>query len=106
MRLRDLNAEFVRYVQAGSFQRGSTAVSEAHGVIFDCPGCNGGHSVLVWFRDRPVPSTEEPSSARWEASGSTIDDLTLSPSINLDTESARIAKTCCWHGWVKNGDAT
>lgn len=86
-------------------------VAEADNIFFLCPLCfarNGGatgtHSVHVSFAGRAVPdeastrdSTGKPS--RWSASGSTIDDLVLSPSILLDA-SRKPEEGCHWHGFV------
>lgn len=83
----------------------SLTIANAQGILFLCPACfkkNGGpvgtESVLCWFRDRGVPPEAEPGPGRWVASGTGFDDLTLSPSVNVDNEH--------WHGWVKNGEVT
>lgn len=114
MKLTELEATFVgNYNTAtGGFSE-QNEISGAQGVMFDCPQCKS-HSVLVWFANpvnAPLVSPDaEPKPARWTASGSGIGDLTLTPSIDLNTESARKAiadghKACLWHGFVKTGDA-
>ena len=95
-RLADLDATFVRHIDGGNFVEVSCR-SSANGVMFDCPKC-GRHRVLCW--DRTVPAGITPGPGRWDMVGDTLDDLTLNPSINLEPNG------CCWHGWVKNGDAT
>lgn len=74
-------------------------VAEAHGVRFDCPKCHSasGHGVLVGFEGRNPP---EPLSrgangqpTQWHVSGTGLDDLVLSPSIQL-------LGGCNWHGFV------
>lgn len=92
-------------------------VQEADSVMFLCPKCFeknhgsiGTHSVLVTFAGRNVP--DEASSrgndgkpTRWNASGNTIDDLVLTPSILLDS-SRKPEEGCHWHGFVgSNGIA-
>lgn len=86
-------------------------VAEADQVMFLCPLCfekNGGskgtHSVMVTFEGRNVPDeassrdhTGKPSC--WNASGSSIDDLVLTPSILLDA-SREPTHGCHWHGFV------
>lgn len=86
-------------------------VAEADQISFLCPACfakNGGprgtHHVMVTFAGRDVPedagsrdSTGKPS--RWNASGNTIDDLVLTPSILLDA-SLPPDQGCHWHGFV------
>lgn len=107
MKLRELEATFVGKATANSFNEQDT-IDGAQGIMFDCPLCHR-HSVLCWFSNpinAPiVPADMEPGPGRWEASGSSIDDLTLNPSVNLDTQNAREHKSCLWHGWVKNGNA-
>lgn len=78
-------------------------IEQAQGVLFLCPACfakNGGpigtESVLCWFRDRGVPDDALPGPGRWTASGTGFDDLSLSPSVNVDHEH--------WHGFITNGE--
>ena len=104
MKLRDLDASFLRH-EGNFFQRVAT-FAEAHGVVFLCPKCfgeNGGavgtHSVICWRPDR-VPLDAVPGPGRWFMSGTSLDDLSLHPSVNLTGAG------CKWHGWVKNGEAT
>lgn len=82
-------------------------VAEADHVMFLCPLCfekNGGaagtHQVFVSLAGRDVPeeagsidSSGKPS--RWAATGATVDDLVLTPSILLNAE-----RGCGWHGFV------
>jgi hypothetical protein len=100
MRLADLEAEFVATTAHG-YRRVET-FREAQGVFHLCPKCfaaNGGaigtHGCISWFADRGVPSTAVPVP-RWQASGSSLDDLTLWPSIQL-------VGGCNWHGYIRNG---
>lgn len=95
VKLLDLDATFVRHTGNGDFQELPTRAG-ANGVMFDCPKCQR-HSVLVW--DRTVPAGIGPGPGRWDFSGDTLDTLTLSPSVNLEPHG------CCWHGWVRDGDA-
>lgn len=83
------------------------SLAEAQGIWFLCPGCfakNGGpvgtHMVDVTFRDRGVPDhlgshATGGAPSRWAVSGTSMDDLTLQPSVNCG----------CWHGFITNGDA-
>jgi hypothetical protein len=80
-------------------------VAEADHVMFLCPLCfekNGGevgtHSVMVTFAGRNVPDEagsrgKDGKPTRWSASGTSIDDLVLTPSIQLNGG-------CAWHGFV------
>jgi hypothetical protein len=97
MRLRDLEPEFVRFVPKG--WQATTKIEEAHGVSFLCPKCQA-HYVLCWFRDRGVPDDAVPGPGRWSCSGSSLDDISLSPSVNLPGTS------CGWHGFVVQGVVT
>lgn len=83
-------------------------VAEAHGVHFDCPLCaqrraaggdNGVHWVEVTFAGRGVPDHlgtrgEDGRPTRWQASGTGLHDLSLSPSVWLKGAG------CGWHGFV------
>lgn len=84
---------------------------EADHVMFLCPLCftkNGGpegtHSVWVTFAGRNVPDeagtrNSEGKPSRWNASGTSIDDLVLTPSIHLDA-NLKAEEGCHWHGFV------
>lgn len=79
-------------------------LAEAHGVRFRCPGsaCNG-HVVSVSFAGRGVPDhlgshDRDGRPSRWSVAGTGLDDLTLTPSVDVGTPS-------CWHGFVTNGSA-
>lgn len=84
----------------------SEEIANADGVMFLCPVCfvkNGGpirtEHVLCWLKDRPnVPADAVPGPGRWTASGTSFEDLTLSPSVNVDHEH--------WHGYVRAGNVT
>lgn len=118
--LRELEATFIAYrreTPEEMFARGVNApavlftkvssLQEAHGIRFLCPksfaannGPVGTHSVQVYFAGSPVPPdigvNKEGKTVRWNASGTTIDDLSLSPSIQEQDD------VCKWHGWVGN----
>ena len=97
---------FARGVDKPSFflERVS-ALSEAHGIRFICPksfathgGKVGAHSVQVYFSRSPVPANigvnQKGDAVRWNASGTSLDDLSLSPSIQEQDS------ICGWHGFV------
>lgn len=80
-------------------------LAEADHIMFLCPLCfekNGGaigtHSVMVTFAGRNVPDEagtrgKDGKPTRWNVSGSSLDDLVLTPSIQLNGG-------CNWHGFV------
>lgn len=108
-RLRDLNAHLVgQYDAAAESFHYLPDMDGAQGILFLCPLC-ANHMVLCWFTNpsnaAKVPDDADPRPGRWEASGTGLDDLTLTPSVNLDTPSARAQHTCLWHGWVQGGEA-
>ena len=80
--------------------------AHADGILFLCPTCivkNNGpigtESVCVWFANRPnVPAAALPGPGRWTATGTSFDDLTLTPSVNVNHEH--------WHGFIRNGVVT
>jgi Family of unknown function (DUF6527) len=120
--LRQLEGQFIAYRQetgeemfvrgvdkpADLFRRVET-LAEAHGVRFICPksfathgGVAGAHTTQVFFEGSPVPSqigvNKNGKTVRWHVSGTSLDDLTLSPSIQEEDG------VCQWHGFVRNGD--
>jgi hypothetical protein len=132
VRLLDLNASFIGGYESDeartlshidTMQRETKGVQ---GVMFQCPACavglergeeidgervrrfvRGAHYIIVWFANPTeapvVPTSSYPGNAyRWTASGDTLDTLSLTPSINLDTGRDL---GCKWHGYVTNGDA-
>ena len=115
--LRELEGQFLRYRQETAeemFARGVdkpsfflehvSALSEAHGIRFICPksfaahgGKMGAHSVQVYFSGSPVPThigvNQKGDAVRWNASGASLDSLSLSPSIQEQS-------ICGWHGFI------
>lgn len=79
-------------------------LAEADSIRFLCPKCfeaNSGkvgtHSVHVSFEGRGVSKEDDPNP-RWKIDGgSTLDDLRVSPSIQL-------LGGCNWHGYVGHGN--
>jgi hypothetical protein len=92
--LKELNAEFVTAAPDGGLGS-AQGIEDADGVWFDCPRCKDkdGHGVLVWCRG--TDETRTPL-ARWIFAGTSLDDLSLSPSIN-------IPDACGAHFWVRSG---
>lgn len=124
MKLRDLDAQFLGNVNAAEKSAMmQDSIDGAQAVLFQCPKCaigketgekdgrrfvRGAHHVKVCFanpRGAPVAPVEYDDNPRWTMEGTSLDDLTLSPSINLDVPENGV-DSCKWHGWVKNGDAT
>ncbi len=106
MKLTQLDASFLQYASDG-FQM-IAGIEGADGVKFQCPKCSeglektetyviGAHSVICWFVGK-VPDSASPGPGRWAPSGTSLNDLTLTPSVFLE-------KSCGWHGYVTNGDA-
>lgn len=92
------------------YQRVAT-LAEADGVWFLCPKCfakNGGargtHTVMVGFAGRCPPGSYmknlEGQDVRWQVSGTGLDDLVLSPSIQLLCHPPPPPGFCAWHGFV------
>lgn len=112
--LATLEARFVRAAENEGLAHCESFL-DAQGVLFLCPKCFtdnkgsvGTHSILVWFDERNVPTVLKPTP-RWKAIGTSINDLTLTPSINLDVDGDGIRDPgeceCLWHGFVTNGVA-
>ena len=104
MKLANLEATLIKATGPQSFQCGVN-MAEAQGVMFLCPTCykkNGGsvgtHSVIVWWKD---PGALLDGNPTWNMTGTGLDNLSLSPSIDLTKSPGG-----CWHGFVTNGEAT
>jgi hypothetical protein len=101
MKLLELEPQFISATERG--WQDVSVLSEAQGIYFLCPHCfkkNGSigtHIILVWFANRNVPIDKTPSY-RWQAAGSSYNDLTISPSIDLGIDE--------WHGFITNGEIT
>lgn len=128
MKLRDLNAEFLKHVPAAQSPDGHEhhgfvdSLSEADGIWFLCPKCAAGcastesedgrrvfpgvHHVLCWFVGR-VPDDLSPGPGRWTPSGTGLDDLTFIPGDPPRMCSVHLSGSggCGWHGHVTNGEA-
>lgn len=108
--LRELEAVFIgRYKAGGSFHEQGEVMAGAQGLLFICPVPSCSHSIIVWFANAGVPAEAHPAY-RWAASGSGLDDLTLTPSINLDIpwvdeRGVTHPASCRWHGFVTKGVA-
>lgn len=114
MRLRDLEAEFLRYEKRedGIYHVRVDNIAEAQGVMFVCPLCyanlgkrEGAHSVICWSRSRGVPEDASPGPGRWKLDGTSLDDLTLNADPPNQNRSVQLNGGCGWHGHVTNGDA-
>jgi len=100
---RDAGSPTVQVVRPVTYLNRVEKVEEAQGLEFNCPRCSNGHSIHVAFRDRGVldhhgsrDSSGNPT--RWAVSGTSLEDLTLSPSVDCT-----ISNPNCWHGHITNG---
>jgi hypothetical protein len=100
MKLTELEPQFLTCIDGGLRMGKVDTLPEAQGIRFYCPGC-GNHMILVWFADKGVPPEALPAP-RWRAAGTGYEDLSISPSINLDVPGAA---GCRWHGFVTGGEA-
>jgi hypothetical protein len=110
MRLTELDPEFLRVTESGSFQVVET-IDGAMGVSFLCPLCyakngdpRGTHSVICWSSDRGTPDAIRPGPGRWTLKGTSFSDLTLDGERGK-TRSVQLVGGCGWHGFVTNGEA-
>lgn len=125
MKLRDLNAKFLRRdvsaVDPNVFVDGVkhpdgvrllyvpvATLAEADGITFECPICKGTkrqHSVICWFVGK-VPDDAVPGPGRWTPNGTGLDDLTFVPGKPPIAVSVQLlGEGCRWHGFVKKGEA-
>ena len=106
MRLKDLEAEFVKHDGASGHHIVST-LAEADGIMHLCPKCfhdNSGsvgtHSMLLWFRGH-VPDNVTPGPGRWTPQGTGMDDLTFVPG-NPPMATSILCTGHC-HFFIENG---
>lgn len=91
-------AEFYRTTPEGGMVRLGGALDGAQGVFFYCPCEN--HALMIPFSN---PRGAEALPKGWAMSGTGLDDLTLTPSINVNASGPNGS---CWHGWIRNGQVT
>lgn len=84
--LRDLNG---RFNPTNSMDR----------LIFDCP-VDSNHSILVAL-NKPIKDVNE--GRFWQAIGTSLDDITLSPSVDCTHTKDGKPSGCGFHGWVRVG---
>jgi hypothetical protein len=135
VRLRDLDARFVYAATKGASRLSDgDAVDGMQGVMFQCPKCSeglergeedgrrfvrGAHYIRIFFANPRGVAAAPPdadlrsdgtANPQWQMRGTSIDDLTLTPSINCDipwkdANGVEHESSCKFHGWVTNGDA-
>ena len=83
-------------------QLGGQPLGQELALFFVCPVCADGHGILVQWQGRSI----YPSGVIWTRTGTTLDDVSFTPSINCDVPDAVTgqASTCTFHGWVTAGD--
>lgn len=103
MRLTDpwFEAEFIGRMTATGWHRQGAQLEGAQGLLLYCPCCfgkdSGAHALVVSFANpqgAPAAPPEADPNPRWTMTGTGLEDLTLSPSVNAG----------CWHGWIQNGE--
>lgn len=130
MRIRELDGQFWGQADEKGGSVRQDGIAGAQGVLFQCPTCavgkergeengrrfiRGAHYIRVPFANprgaRPAPAAAA-GKVRWKlVSGTGLDDLTLSPSINCnipwrDPETGvEHPSSCKFHGYVRNGEA-
>lgn len=85
----------------------------ACGVSFLCPGCyrhNGGregtHRISIWTHGAPADLGGPGNARRWSATGTSAQDLTLDPSIDVKTCPRPDGPIKGWHGHIQAGKVT
>lgn len=133
MRLRELDAQWICDANESTQtygRRTDGTVEKAQGILFQCPKCSegkergqderggfvvGAHYISVCFSNPRgalvAPDVIAGGKPRWEiVSGTTLDDITLSPSINCDIpwkdkDGVTHPSSCKFYGYIRNGDA-
>lgn len=111
MRLRDLQAEFLRYTgEDGKLMHvgdpPDVTLEQADGIMFLCPVCfakNGGpvgtHRIICNRPRVPLREGIYVGPGRWEFEGTGIDDLTLV----AGSSSILLLGGCAAHFFIRNG---
>lgn len=109
MRLIDLEPEWIK----GGYLRHGV------GIRFKCPSCKGLYLPILFLNpiDGGRPIVNDPNQLgncggnRWARSGTSFDDLTLSPSIDASRAGGVIGRPCTesggsshWHGFILDGE--
>jgi hypothetical protein len=102
MKITDIEGRFIRlgdrHPEGGRPIETVEGMADAHAVGFSCPVCRGGdaaHEIMIAFEGRLTK--QDGLGNTWLVSGTSLDDLTLSPSIQVRSAP------CQWHGFVRNG---
>jgi hypothetical protein len=103
VKLLDLNPAWYSVITESA---GSMVRREGMGLIFDCPCCVaagkrvGEREILSVPFANPIDGgpPAETRKAFWQRTGTTFEDLTLSPSVDASGFGH-------WHGWIQNGEA-
>lgn len=86
-------------------RRAEGPLAGAQGLFLFCPcgypGPNAkrAHGLLVPFTTCPAVIVRDRNGGapKWSATGTSLADLTVHPSVDVDTPS-------CWHGWIVSGE--
>lgn len=117
MKLIDLEPTFYIWKSDNLYER-TDKFTEADGIGFLCPKCYTDnpredktittHSIICWKRH--IPQTTPPTLGRWNFSGTDYNDLTLTPSVNLDIRNEdgtrKYPNECNAHFHISNGEIT
>lgn len=94
MTLLESGAKLIRYDEPGNI-REDVPYAEANGLLIECPKCinsEKSHSIIVPFQGWPASTL----SVIWSASGSSLADLTIRPSV-------RVVRGCNAHFSITKG---
>lgn len=114
MTLVDLDAHFLKILDAQTYQFEGVSFAEAQGVQFDCPKCYvangntgvGTHAIICWFDGCGVPPGLDPKPGRWTKAGTSLADLTLNSPSWTPMRSVELKGGCNAHFHVTNGAIT
>ena len=103
MKLSDLNPVFVGAGGEGISNADGSPVPARFGIgiILDCPcgKCTEYEQLFVPFAN-PLDGGPQTGSQGWQRTGTTFDDLTLTPSILRNKDKGG----CGWHGYITAGE--
>lgn len=93
----DLEPHFLVISGDGTWAMSAGSPVMKDGLMFTCPKCRN-HQVICWFAH--VGQDVNPKPGRWDVWGTSFEDVSLRPSVNLTGPG------CGWHGFVGGGQVS
>jgi hypothetical protein len=108
VKLRELEPVLLRHNRETHRAEHVERLEDADGIRFACPKCFAANGGLVGTHLVRVSFDGKAYGKGWNVGGSSLDDLTLTPSIQLlgGVDENGLPIGCGWHGFVTAGEVT